>query len=175
MFAAALPGPPKMARGSQTGEPHLPVRGYTYLGLLFVLALGGVFIAHQGEVATTTGQREREAELVFRGDEIRRAIESYARTTPSGTKRWPQSLADLVVDQRQPLARYHLRRSYEDPFTRQPDWELLPAPEEPGGFAGVRSRARVKPMRLAPSLPMSAEQAILAAQCVCAWDFVARP
>lgn len=164
-----------MAHDMRTGERRLPTRGYTYLGLMFVLALGGVFLARQGEMASTTGQRERETELVFRGDEIRHAIETYVRATPAGAKSWPQALDDLVVDQRQPQTRHHLRRLYLDPFTQLPDWELLAAPGQAGGFGGVRSRARVKPLRLPPGLHSSPEQAKLAAGCDCAWEFVARP
>ncbi len=175
MCAVARLGLQEMARTSQAGNSRSPARGYTYLGLLFALALAGYFFARQGEVVGTAGQRERETELVFRGGEIQRAIEAYVRTTPTGAKRWPETLEDLLVDRRQVQPRHHLRRLYLDPFTQQPDWELLPAPAAPGGFEGVRSRAKVKPLRLPPALPSLPSDAKLASSCVCAWPFVARP
>jgi type II secretory pathway pseudopilin PulG len=149
-------------RGRQCG------RGYTYLGLLFLLALGSAAWAGLGEVAATAAQRERERELLFRGEEIRRAIEAYARTTPSGHDRWPRSLQDLLVDKRHGKPRHHLRRVYPDPFTGRADWVLMPAPGVEPGFQGVRSGTRVK--------PLMAEQAAGqgSRNCVCDWKFEAR-
>jgi len=160
-----------MARGSPTGSRFgtKASRGYTYLGLLFLLAIVGAVLARYGEVEATIGQRERERELLFRGFEIKRAIESYARTTPAGTGRWPTSLQDLVVDRRHADPKYHLRRAYVDPFTRQADWVLLPAADSASGFAGVRSKARIRPVHVPKGLVGDT------ANCICDWRFLAEP
>ena len=142
--------------------------GYTYLGLLFVLALGGVFLARFAEVATTVTQREKELELIFRGGEIQRAIENYAGTTPTGTPRWPRDLQDLLVDRRHLQPRFHLRRLYTDPFTGQADWVLTSAPDNSQGFSGVHSRAKASPLLMHHGFSDKPQR------CVCDWQFRAQ-
>lgn len=146
------------------------IRGYTYLGLLFAVALAGAALARHAQDAQGALQRERERELIFRGEEIRRAIESYVRYTPAGKPRWPRQLDDLLRDTRGPVPRHHLRRLYTDPFTRTADWEPIPAPDDPLGIAGVRSRATTVPM----TRPAAYHRASERHDCVCHWQFVAR-
>lgn len=125
----------------RTGErPGRPVRGFGYLGLLFFIALTAASLAALGQRWSMAAQRERERELVFRGQAIVRAIESYAAATP-GRPAYPQRLEDLVEDRRSLRPRHHLRQLYADPFTGEPDWELLPAPPPATGILGVRSRS----------------------------------
>ncbi len=115
----------------QTGEPAPPhrlacrpaERGFTYLWLLFVLALGGVGLAARGEREQTRQQREREAELRFRGEAIAAALERYALATPLGHLPLPQTLDELLADGRFLKPQRHLRQLYADPFTGAPDWE----------------------------------------------------
>jgi len=93
----------------------------------------------------TERRREKEAELLFAGSQIRKAIASYYNTIPPGGARsLPPSLEVLVNDQRFPTPAHHLRRLYKDPMTGQADWELIPGP---GGIAGVRSRAEGEPLK----------------------------
>lgn len=115
-------------------------RGYSYLAVLFLVALTAAGLAALGQAWSTAAQRERERELLFRGGEIARAIAAYAKTTPP-PEQYPKSLDDLVADNRSPRPRRHLRRAYEDPFTGKPDWELVPEPGQPGAFSAVRSRS----------------------------------
>lgn len=116
-------------------------RGYSYLAVLFLVALTAAALAALGQAWSTAAQRERERELVFRGGEIARAITAYARATPNPPEQYPKSLADLLVDGRGFHARHHLRRLYPDPFTGEADWELVPEPGQPGTFSAVRSRS----------------------------------
>lgn len=129
-------------------------RGFTYLWLLFVLALGGVALAALGEQESTRQQREREAELRFRGEAIAAALARYAEITPAGQPPLPQRLDDLLADRRFPTPRRHLRQLYADPFTGNPDWEpivgqaAVPVDSEGAasapavsGIVGVRSRS----------------------------------
>lgn len=138
-----------------TGSPRPPRRaarrGFTYLWLLFVLALGGVALAAVGELEQDRQLREREAELRFRGEAIALALGRYAEQTPLGQPPLPRRLEDLLADTRFPKPRRHLRQVYTDPFTGRPDWELMfgqvPMTTGPDarlvqatGIVGVRSR-----------------------------------
>lgn len=118
-----------------------PPGGFTYLGVLFLVALTAAGLAALGQAWTTAAQREREAELLWRGAEIARAIASYSRATPAPPAEYPRELQDLLVDRRGVKPRHHLRRPYADPFTQQADWVLVPDPAQPGRFSAVRSRA----------------------------------
>ena len=171
MLKVGLPGRHVTAHVLAIGRHQRRLRqsGYTYLGLLFVLAVSGVLMAGYGEVHVTASQREKERELIFRGVEIQRAIESYARTTPALSEKWPLSLQDLLADKRHPPTKHHLRRLYLDPFTGQANWVLLPTPDGAPGFAGVRSQAVVKALRGFPGANDSATN------CVCTWLFWAIP
>ncbi|MBW8844302.1 MAG: type II secretion system protein [Burkholderiales bacterium] len=103
-------------------------RGFTYLLLLFVLALGGVALAALGEQELTRQRREREAELRFRGEAIAAALGRYAERTPVGHLPLPQRLDELLADKRFPKPQRHLRQLYADPFTGKADWELVWGP-----------------------------------------------
>ena len=99
-------------------------RGFTYLGLLFAVAVLGFALASVGQVWGTIAKREREQELLFIGNEFRQAIGSYYESTP-GTKEYPRRLADLLQDNRFPTIRRHLRKLYVDPMTGKPTWGLV--------------------------------------------------
>lgn len=129
--------------------------GFAYMGLLMLLALLGAALGEAGQVWRTQAQREREAELRFRGEQIRLAIVRYrAAVRPAA---WPPTLEALLEDRRGGRVRHHLRRLWTDPFTGAADWVLLPPPAAQGaaalpigpgapsapGVAGVRSRAEV--------------------------------
>lgn len=123
--------------------PH----GYTYLAVLFFVALLGVVSATAGVLWSTAQQRELETELLFVGSQYRAAIESYYRSSPGTVRRYPLALADLIDDSRQLGVRRHLRRLYRDPVTGQSEWGLIRAPD--GGIMGVHSLSSQTPMKLA--------------------------
>jgi type II secretory pathway pseudopilin PulG len=126
-----------MRTGERRVGPALS-RGFTYLGLLALLAIQGAGLAALGRHVATAVQRDKEAELRFRGEQIRMAIDSFRQARQPA--QWPSSLAELLVDARLDPPRHHLRRLYADPFTGQPDWDEL---RDPSGHAlrGVRSRS----------------------------------
>jgi type II secretory pathway pseudopilin PulG len=124
---------------------HGGQRGFTYLGLLLAVALLGAGLAATGSLWSVHAQREREAELLFAGDQIRAAIRRYYEDVPLGQQhRFPQRLDDLLLDRRWPTVRRHLRRIYLDPVTGG-DWVLVPAPS--GGILGVHSRSAAVPLK----------------------------
>lgn len=116
-------------------------RGYSYLAVLFLVALTAAGLAALGQAWSTAAQREKERELAFRGGEIARAIAAYARASPQPPAQYPKRLEDLLSDERGFKPRHHLRRLYADPFTGEADWELLPEAGQPDRFSAVRSRS----------------------------------
>src|SRR5688500_9616590 len=108
--------------------------GFTYIGLLIFIAIAGLGLAAYAEIASTATQREKEAELLFRGNQFQAAIASYYKKE----SRYPQSLEQLLEDKRFPMPVRHLRRLYRDPMTGEADWGLLEAPG--GGVMGVVSK-----------------------------------
>jgi type II secretory pathway pseudopilin PulG len=120
-------------------------QGFTYLLLLFVLAIAGAGLAVLGERWAVAGQREREAELLFRGTQYSRALASWRDATPAGQPTAPQSLDELLVDLRSNPPRHHLRRLFVDPFTGSADWELQ---RDAGGrIQALSSRSRRPALR----------------------------
>ena len=127
-------------------------RGLTYVLLLFVLAAAGAGLAALGEQWALAAQREREAELIFRGGQISQALADWRDSSPAGqpaAPRAPLALQDLLVDERSVPPhqgpRHHLRQLYPDPFTGQPDWVLLL--DAQGRITGVASRSRRPALR----------------------------
>jgi type II secretory pathway pseudopilin PulG len=120
--------------------------GFTYIGLLILVALMGIVLAATGLVWHTEMLREKERELLFAGEQFRRAIEAYYDRSPGG-KKWPHSLEDLLQDRRFPTTQRYLRRLYVDPMTGGADWGLMKGPE--GEIVGVYSRSDETPVRQA--------------------------
>jgi type II secretory pathway pseudopilin PulG len=119
-------------------------QGFTYLTLLFALAILSGGLALAGEVWETSARREKEAELLQVGNEYRKAIERYVL---SGNKQYPRNLSDLVKDPRQPGTVRHLRKLYPDPVTGKDEWGLVKAGD--GGIAGVYSLSEATPLKVA--------------------------
>ncbi len=124
-------------------------RGYTYLGLLMLIALMGTALAQVGMVWHTDAQRNREAELLFIGGEFRRAIGSYFESAPppDGKKEFPEKLEELLEDERFLPPRRHLRRLYRDPMTGDFEWGLVLSSDK--RIAGVHSLSQDKPIKRA--------------------------
>jgi type II secretory pathway pseudopilin PulG len=117
-------------------------RGFTYLTILFMVALMGVGLALTGQVWHTAALREREAELLQVGNEYRKAIERYYL---SGPRQYPRTLADLLKDPRQAGTVRYLRKLYPDPVSGKDEWGLVRAPD--GGIAGVYSTSEQMPLK----------------------------
>lgn len=119
--------------------------GFTYMGLLMVIAIAGIGMAGVGIVWHQESQREREKELLFIGAEYRKAIGSYYENSPSGVKQYPQTLQDLLLDKRFPTIKRHIRQLYADPFAKDNKaWNLV---LEQGQIRGVYSTAELKPIK----------------------------
>lgn len=156
-----------MERHSVVGKGQ---RGIAYLAMLLVVAGIGIGLASVGTVWQTASQRDRERELLFVGEEFRKAIQQYYEGSP-GSKRYPNSLEDLLQDQRYPGVRRYIRQIYRDPMTGQAKWGLVRAPE--GGIMGVYSLAVGTPAKQAN---FKASQAFFEGKSAYAdWQFVYVP
>jgi hypothetical protein len=89
-------------------------------------------------------KRDKEEELLFVGDQMRRALALYAAGTPGG-QRNPKSLEDLLKDPRYPVPRRYLRRIYPDPMTGRPEWGLVKGAGD--GIVGVYSLSEDEPLK----------------------------
>lgn len=119
-------------------------RGVVLLALLLAVALMGVLALLGADVWATAVQREREAELLFTGEQYRAAIRRYYYATPAGRRReLPPALAELVEDHRFPTPVRHLRQLYPDPMTGG-DWELVMSGDRIAGVRSTSDRAPIK-------------------------------
>ena len=143
--------------------------GFTYIGLLIAVVLLGIALGAAGRVWSQAAQHERETELRFIGEEYRHAIASYYRA--GGGRQYPQSLADLLNDQRSIMPMHHLRRLYADPMTGAADWTLIGTPAL--GITGVASSSQAPPLKQ-DGFPLS-EGDFAHAACYCDWKFVYMP
>ncbi|MDP9124206.1 MAG: hypothetical protein M3N82_06350, partial [Pseudomonadota bacterium] len=131
-----------VARGARARS-----RGFTFLGLLFLIAVMGVLAGVAATTWTFTSQRDKELDLLFVGQEYRSAIQRYAKAHARTPQPYPATLAQLLGgDDRLVPVRY-LRRLYRDPITGGAEWGLVRTPE--GGITGVFSLSERAPVRTA--------------------------
>lgn len=119
--------------------------GFSYLGILFAIAITSVALAGMSVLWSMERKREKEAELIAIGMEFQRAISLYYGRSPGAVKRYPRSLDDLLEDKRFLTPQRYLRQIYVDPMTGKREWSLIQAPE--GGFMGVHSTSSEPPLK----------------------------
>lgn len=100
-------------------------KGVVYLWALFAVTVAGVVLAATGQVWQIKTQREKELELLFIGDQFRKAIMSYYNNPLTGVRQYPEKLEDLLEDKRGPVPIRHLRKIYIDPMTRDDEWGVI--------------------------------------------------
>jgi type II secretory pathway pseudopilin PulG len=100
--------------------PRASENGYAMVALLIGMSVMAIMMSIAMPVWKTSAQREKEAELIFRGQQYVRAIELYQRKLPGAA---PPNL-DVLLDQK------FLRKKYKDPVTAD-DFQIL-GPNSPG-------------------------------------------
>jgi hypothetical protein len=133
MLRPAAPPPNRSAR-ARRGE-----RGYILALLLGFCAVMGILLMKGIPAVNAEVQREMEAELIFRGEQVAKAI----RTFQSKTGGYPSSLEELIK-----LNPRLVRSSaLKDPMNPEGDWELVYAVQAgPSGntqglpIVGVKSK-----------------------------------
>ena len=92
-----------------------PTRGYVLIMLMvvvFALSVGALIAL---PVWQTQVQREKEAELIFRGKQYVEAVRLYQQKYPGS---FPQSFEELVEEK-------CIRRLYKDPMTKDGLWNVI--------------------------------------------------
>ncbi|MDO9221090.1 MAG: type II secretion system protein [Thiobacillus sp.] len=120
-------------------------RGFTYIGVLVLVALMGIALAAVGQMWHTLQQREKEQELLFIGHQFRLALNRYDKLTPGQATRYPVALEDLLQDPRRPEIQRYLRQIYRDPMTGNAEWGLITGPD--GEIYGVHSLSENEPVK----------------------------
>jgi type II secretory pathway pseudopilin PulG len=128
-------------------QAHRHEAGFTYLGVLFAVALMGAMLASIATIWHQVQQREKEKQLLFVGKQFRQAIASYYENSPGLARQFPKSLDDLLEDRRVPFTRRHLRKIFYDPLTGSTDWGLVK--DAGGGITGVYSKSDDEPLKKA--------------------------
>ena len=93
-------------------------RGYVLLLVVFLVATMMLFAVAAAPRVLTQGRREKEDDLIWRGEQYDRAIRLYFRK--SG--RFPTSLANLSEGVN---GLHFLRKPYKDPMNPNGDWRLI--------------------------------------------------
>ncbi len=95
-------------------------RGYALMMVMFLAALM-VLGAMTAELSVATqGRREKEKELIWRGEQYDRAIRLYYKKKG----RFPTSLDDLTKDE--PGLPHFIRKAYKDPMNKEDgSWRLI--------------------------------------------------
>ena len=115
--------------------------GFALPAVLALTVAVGVASAIAVENVTGSIGRLRERDLLFVGQQYRRAIKSYYLAAQN--RQYPRQLEDLLQDPRFHRTR-HIRRLYQDPVSGGP-MEIIRGPH--GTIVGVRSRSRARPYR----------------------------
>ena len=91
--------------------------GYALLTVIFILALIALALSVAMPSARTRGQREMELELIFRGEQYKRAIGLFYRKH----NRFPMKIEELLRTN----DRSYLRKEWPDPMTPDGKWRFI--------------------------------------------------
>lgn len=140
-----------MAARSPSGKPlNRSQSGFSYLLVLLLVVLMGIGLGAAGTLWSTESKRIKESDLLYIGEQYRKAISSYYTSSPDivgETKHYPGKLEDLLLDTRQTnkLTR-HLRKLYTDPVAGKNEWGLIRDPVSKE-ISGVYSLAPGQPLK----------------------------
>ncbi len=120
--------------------------GVTLVLVLVLMAILGLSAGLAGSTWSSLTRRAREADLLWKGGQVRAAIGTYyeASQGQGAVKIYPSKLESLLKDPRFLQTKRHLRRPYVDPMTGS-DWELIKDPA--GRIKGVRSTFKAEPFK----------------------------
>ena len=120
--------------------------GFTYIALLAAIVIIGISLGSAAKSWQNIAQRDKEEELLFRGNQYRLAIESYYNY--QGRRQLPDSIDALLKDERSPNGKRHLRQQYKDPITGE-DFELVREMFHGNTIKGVYSSSEKTPIKKA--------------------------
>jgi type II secretory pathway pseudopilin PulG len=126
-----------MSSNSHTITPDAE-RGYALVSLILFMSLLALFALSAAENVRQQGQREREKEAIFRGEQVADAIRSYYRYRGAqGVNSLPNSMDDLLQGIPRGTKKLQILRSEaaHDPLSSSGEWKLIgPTSESVGGF-----------------------------------------
>jgi type II secretory pathway pseudopilin PulG len=144
-------------------------RGFTYIGVLVIMAVMLTAMGAASEVWHVVMQQEKEQELIFVGHQFRTAIAKYYKQ--SGSK-YPPTLEALVESNDASGKKVHyLRKLYVDPVTGNDQWGLILG--NGAGLAGIYSISGEKPYKTAGF--SDADSSFEGAEKYSDWKFVYIP
>lgn len=128
--------------------------GFTYFGLLVAIATVALGVGTGAGMLSNDVRRDKELDLLFAGDAIRRALDSYHAKNSGGVNPFPRQLEWLLRDPGQPTVQRYLRKIFRDPMHVENQsgalkisgtWVLIFNPE--GQIVGVRSNSTDIPLK----------------------------
>jgi type II secretory pathway pseudopilin PulG len=125
-------------------KPSRGDRGIAYLALLVAIIILGISSSAVVRYWSNISLREKEKELLFRGDQYRTAIALYMKAVP-GRAQFPQSIDDLLKDKRTAAMKRHLRQKYKDPISGEDFTEIRDAATH--RIIGIHSPSEKEPLK----------------------------
>ena len=121
-------------------------RGFTYIALLAAIVIIGITLSSATKYWSHIMLREKEKELIFRGNQYQNAISKYYSAVP-GKKEYPSSVEDLLKDNRTAVGKRHLRKKYLDPMTGE-DFVVI-RDQKTRRIMGFKSKSDDEPLKKA--------------------------
>ena len=112
-----MPSSPQSAGRTNSVQDRNAEAGYILLAVLFLVALMLLALAIAAPKMAQSIQRDRELELIHRGEQYKRAIKLYYRKYGA----YPSSIDQLENTNQ---IRF-LRKRYTDPMTGKDDWKII--------------------------------------------------
>jgi type II secretory pathway pseudopilin PulG len=112
-----MPSLPQSLRRANARHGSNPEAGYILIAVLFLVALVLLTLAIAAPKMAQSIQRDRELELIHRGEQYKRAIKLYYAKFHA----YPSSIDQLVNTNQ---VRF-LRKRYTDPMTGKDDWKII--------------------------------------------------
>ena len=140
-------------RPARNQAGHTYAAGFSYLGVLVILAIAAIGMQGAAEISAQQVQKNQARQLLEAGEAMRLAIGRYYEATPGAVKEYPPNVAVLLEDKRFPSVRRHLRKAYHDPFFPQRPLSVI---LRNGRIIGVHSESLAKPVILVGFAPFQA-------------------
>jgi type II secretory pathway pseudopilin PulG len=112
-------------------------RGYILIMLMLMVTVMAIGLMVAVPVWETQLRREKEEELIFRGNQYVEAVRIYQLKNPG---RFPKSLDELVEEK-------CLRRPFKDPLTPEGEWNIILHQEGAGMTRGPQGPSPTSPGR----------------------------
>ncbi|MCL1824901.1 MAG: type II secretion system GspH family protein [Betaproteobacteria bacterium] len=119
--------------------------GFSYIWTLLLIAGLSISTVLSAEISATAARRDKEKELLAIGRQFRTALARYLASSPNGKQpEYPESLEQLLRDDRLPGIRRHLRKIFIDPITDKAEWGVI---RINGRIVGIHSLSEQTPIK----------------------------